>query len=468
MKKLFVLLLVLAVSSAFAVSVNAQQFKDVPADHWAASSVYELVKLGVTKGYPDGTFRGTKNITRYETAVMIAKLANAMGGDVKADVRALKAEIAGLKKGGVAGGGAVTGSYMADWMGGNLLAEKGGIRGAVASYRLKASTAFNMGQGANVAINLDTMDYGYMDDGSTATGGILATQLLDIESNLVLDLVGLGIADPVDLKVTFGPGNKVHAADPAGPIPSEVGVTYMRPDTAIMGATKLWGMDVAGGYVAKDHATSGRVLTSDVTGTVGYTFQGAPVVDVLRMEVTGDYYSTGMLSTKTRDMRGSVMLAAPLGDKVKASGTLGIGGSGSSRMMAAGELALDDVWNTGTIAIARVSKVGSDYITDTFATAEWDIAGFDVFDRVLEEGTVNLGGEVTQTVSDNLKLVGKGELRLEGDYKYEAPKGRLTAQGGVMYAVAPNTVLDAFYRIHQDKATDDTSDLAALGLMYSF
>jgi hypothetical protein len=468
MKRLFVLFLVVAVSSVFAVGASAQQFKDVPADHWAASSVYDLVKLGVTKGYPDGTFRGKKNITRYESAVMISKLAKALGGDVKADIRALKSDIAALKKGGPVGGSAVSGAYMADWMAGNLLAEKGGIRGAVASYRLKLATAYNLGGGSNVKINLDTMDYGYMDDGSTATGGILATQLLDIESNLVLDMAALGIADPVDVKVTFGPGNKMHAADPAGPIPSEVGVTYMRPDTGIVGSTKLWGMDVSGGYIAKDHSTSGRVLTSDVTGMVGYTFEDTPVVDTFRVAVTGDYYSTGMLSTKTRDMRGTIMMAAPLGDKIEATGTIGIGGSKSANMMVAGEFALNDVLNTGTVATINFSKIGSDFITDAFAAAEWDIAGFDNFSRPLQEGTVNLGGTVTQNVSEDIKLVGKGDIRLEPDYAYESPKGRLTAQGGVSYAVAPNTSLDAVYRIHQDKATDDTSDLAALGLIYSF
>ncbi|MFH1617876.1 MAG: S-layer homology domain-containing protein [Candidatus Margulisiibacteriota bacterium] len=57
-------------------------FKDVPPTHWAADSVYELVKMGVTKGYPDGTFRGNNNITRYETAMFIANLANALKKDL--------------------------------------------------------------------------------------------------------------------------------------------------------------------------------------------------------------------------------------------------------------------------------------------------------------------------------------------------------------------------------------------------
>jgi hypothetical protein len=131
-------------------------------------------------------------------------------------------------------------------------------------------------------------------------------------------------------------------------------------------------------------------------------------------------------------------------------------------------MALNDVWDTGTVAVVRASKVGSEFIDSRFAAAEWDFAGFDTFDRVLTAGTVNLGGEVVQTVSDDLKLVGKGDLRLQSDYKYEAPNGRLTAQGGVSYLVAPNATLDAFYRINQDKGSEDTTDVAAVGLMYEF
>jgi S-layer homology domain len=472
MKRFLVLFTAFAVVMAIAIPASAQvKFKDVPDSHWASSAVYDLVKLGVTKGYPDGTFRGKNKITRYETAVFLSKLAKALGAssNVKADVAALKKDVARLKRGGAGGGLPIAGSYQADWMFGNLLAEKGGIRGAMANYRLKLSTIQDLGDGADVVINLDTMDYGYMNDGATVTGGVLTTELLDIESNLKLDLAALGIPNPVDLKATYGPGNKVHAADPTGSFPSEVGVTFMRPDTAIIASTALWGMDVSGGYVALGQSTSGKVDVSQVTGTVGMDFDGVPVLNTLRVDVTGDYVSNGILSSDTRDMRASIAMAAPLAEKVKASGKIGMGGTAQKSWMVAGEVALDDLWDTGTVAIVRGSKVGSEFIDPTFATAEWDFAGFDTFNRALVAGTVNLGGEVTQKVSDDIKLIGKGDLRLTSDYKYENNSvGRLTAQGGISYAIAPNTTFDAMYRIFQDKSTMDTSDVAAVGLLYEF
>ncbi|GGK95051.1 S-layer homology domain-containing protein [Deinococcus radiotolerans] len=47
---------------------------DVPAGHWAKDAIDLLVSKGILLGYPDGTFRGTQNLTRYEAAVIIARL----------------------------------------------------------------------------------------------------------------------------------------------------------------------------------------------------------------------------------------------------------------------------------------------------------------------------------------------------------------------------------------------------------
>lgn len=47
---------------------------DVPAGHWAREAVSLLVQKGLILGYPDGTFRGGAAITRYEAAVIFARL----------------------------------------------------------------------------------------------------------------------------------------------------------------------------------------------------------------------------------------------------------------------------------------------------------------------------------------------------------------------------------------------------------
>ena len=60
---------VLGVTTAFA----ANPFSDVTPDSWAYQAVSQLAASGIVNGYPDGTFKGQNNITRYEMAQMVAK-----------------------------------------------------------------------------------------------------------------------------------------------------------------------------------------------------------------------------------------------------------------------------------------------------------------------------------------------------------------------------------------------------------
>lgn len=67
-----------AIASCFAcaaVTVSAANpFTDVSADDWAYQAVASLSDEGVIDGYPDGTFRGDKHVSRYEIAQIVARL----------------------------------------------------------------------------------------------------------------------------------------------------------------------------------------------------------------------------------------------------------------------------------------------------------------------------------------------------------------------------------------------------------
>jgi hypothetical protein len=76
-------LVVGATSVTFAA---ANPFSDVPTGHWAYDAVAQLARDGVINGYGDSTFRGDRNITRYEMAQMIAK---AMAKQPKGNDKAL-------------------------------------------------------------------------------------------------------------------------------------------------------------------------------------------------------------------------------------------------------------------------------------------------------------------------------------------------------------------------------------------
>jgi predicted porin len=80
--------LVFAMAMALGVSATAfaaNPFSDVPAGHWAYAAVAKLAAAGIVDGYPDGTFKGDRTMTRYEMAQIVAKALakGAIGADDK-------------------------------------------------------------------------------------------------------------------------------------------------------------------------------------------------------------------------------------------------------------------------------------------------------------------------------------------------------------------------------------------------
>ena len=70
---------ILAIAAAAALTAGvsayaANPFSDVSPDDCAYQAVSDLSDQGVVEGYPDGTFKGERNMTRYELAQVIARL----------------------------------------------------------------------------------------------------------------------------------------------------------------------------------------------------------------------------------------------------------------------------------------------------------------------------------------------------------------------------------------------------------
>ncbi len=59
------------IGTASTTFAAADPFSDVPQNHWAYGAVSRLQEAGIIAGYGDGTFRGSRNITRYEMAQMV-------------------------------------------------------------------------------------------------------------------------------------------------------------------------------------------------------------------------------------------------------------------------------------------------------------------------------------------------------------------------------------------------------------
>ncbi|WP_027483830.1 S-layer homology domain-containing protein [Deinococcus pimensis] len=80
MKALLALTAVLSFGAAAAqgttttTATQAPSITDVPAGHWAKDAVDRLVQEGIILGFPDGTYRGNQNLTRYQAAIIIARV----------------------------------------------------------------------------------------------------------------------------------------------------------------------------------------------------------------------------------------------------------------------------------------------------------------------------------------------------------------------------------------------------------
>lgn len=93
MKRTVAMLIAVLLAMAVAVPVMASPYPDMSDLHWAASAVETLTALGIVQGYPDGTFKGQNSITRYEIAVIVAKLLKYLDGEINARIAGVEKKI---------------------------------------------------------------------------------------------------------------------------------------------------------------------------------------------------------------------------------------------------------------------------------------------------------------------------------------------------------------------------------------
>lgn len=96
MKKLSILALLVVTFATLALGV---EYSDLSENHWAYDSVIKTTAGGLFIGFPDGTFRGNENVTRYQLAMTLARFMDySDAGDAKLQevVFALTKKVAGL------------------------------------------------------------------------------------------------------------------------------------------------------------------------------------------------------------------------------------------------------------------------------------------------------------------------------------------------------------------------------------
>src|ERR1700754_3585591 len=90
------------VAVATPLRAPATPFNDVPQSRWAYDAIASLAADGLIDGYPDGSFKGDRPLTRYEMAAIVARVVariQAVGASTasKTDLEKLQKLIDALK-----------------------------------------------------------------------------------------------------------------------------------------------------------------------------------------------------------------------------------------------------------------------------------------------------------------------------------------------------------------------------------
>jgi len=394
--------------------------KDIPEGHYAYDAVYDLIKQGITGGFPDGTFRGKQLMTRYEIAAFISKFAAskklARGVSEKL-IEELKSEAALLEY-------ATAEEKKATRFSGDLLAEwRRGVTptvaGGQARYRLKTGLAKNFADRAYLDINLDTMDSGF---GGASRN--LVREMLDVAARL-----RWGTAE---LKVTAGPGEVVHAD--SGLFPAENGVIYSRPWRGIYFSADAGRTDLLLGLLSRSTDASGLVGLSEFDAKLSHSF--TPIKITLRPRYFYD-------QSGGRDFRGEA--AVEFSSSKELSAGLAVGAAKTTNYPHG--LYLRGEFSLGENFLILAQRVGGEY------REKYPYNILDIFSRNIADGATSVGLELFKDFDRQWYLVFRGD--------YTQPPAAVTGRLSLGKNVGEAASYEFVYELYGTQETAQSFGVAA-------
>lgn len=353
---LAIVALVLVISPLSAIT-----FTDVPANHWANKAVYGIVKYGVTQGYPDGTFRGTRTINRYELSVFLWNLVQAMEArieeakttakgaasskainELKAELDNLRAELAAVKAQKVTK--KEDDSLKTEFVIGARARLKEILNDDTNSQlyenRLIAKVSKQIADNTKALVKYDTQ---WINFATQDLFGADQQKKLDISLSTAIDI---GMEDLIYVEVTSGPGSNTNY--------------YKRLDDALLISTSIAGFDILW-----DHELGFNSLS------LGYSLPdfGMGVID---LSATGEAYNDAINPFSETDSRIYKMIVEGATDLdnvakgLKFSGLAGFNLKGDDdfkgkKSAIQFQVELGDVFDIDQTYLFKLSKTGSEY-----------------------------------------------------------------------------------------------------------
>lgn len=235
-----------ATTTTTTVTAPPVTFTDVPAGHWAREAVAFVTARGLIQGFPDGTFRGNENLTRYQAALIFQRLLQSGAlGTMAQDGQLSPAELTVIVRGmqEVSADLAVLNARVADLEadGAGMTARLAALEAALAAAPQAGTAATGTAQlSATVIARLDALE-GFtarLEDLENMSAGMEA-RLAAIEEQLAGMGTGEGSAalqariDALELAVRNIPAGP---AGPQGPAGAAANVTALEARIAALEA----------------------------------------------------------------------------------------------------------------------------------------------------------------------------------------------------------------------------------------
>jgi hypothetical protein len=401
-------------------------FKDVPQGHWAEEAVYEMVRMGVTYGFPDGTFRGNRAISRFEISSFLSKYYryfNLRKGENDKLIEELRSELSIIQyeKKRAAWETQISGEY-------DLGFRSTANQAARFEPQLKLSLLKRSEAQSSLRINLDTMDAGFGPYWSSES----LLSLIDFAIDFKLGYWS-GVAN-------FGPGRVKHL-EKYGWFPSENNTFFQRPWPELKLTSSVANTKFSVAYLARQTAADGKIdlheLTGKITSVFGnwqYAFQ--------------PHYL--FVSDGPHDILTDFGISYQRSNwQINALVSVGSWSDSWYGCYAKLEGEAKDPWKTGTNLVLRLDSVGGKYRIK--GLDEFELVDLNYFNRLIFDNNFDFGLKVKQQLNRGfwLELVNDYVINNNFNYGEKYPESYRLSRVTLGYSLSPASELNLFYQNYQ-------------------
>lgn len=423
------LILLLTLLSFFSFSYAQEiRIKDMPDKHWAEKSVYKLIKLGITSGYPDGTFAGLNNMNRQEIAVFLSNFYQKTDDyyDIERLLAELKAEFATAKyETENPQNPFLSGEYSQNFIVGNPTVS--GPKGPKANYRLKLSLYKALGISSTIKVNLDSMDTGFSNLQNNSNTG-----LLDFEGKIR--------RGDTTWRIILGPNYSIHReTDLINP--SDDYTVILRPKTSLGFETTFQNLGISCYGIAHQQNYFGYTNTLEATCKFSYTYKNIPLFGKTTVSAQPRF----LWNDTTNDSLAEINILSSPYKFMATELSLGIGNIQSiSGLYVKAVVKLE---TDTTVAKLIFYKVGSDY-RKPFDKHEF--IGLNLFNKFIINGTVDIGAALSYKLNDKFWVNLKNDAVLLSGFKYgkEYNGTSFTSEIGLEFSPSYFSKIRGFYRTY--------------------